>query len=112
MLLFAELGCSIVTGTSPTTAGKLASYLRNAGKSFPFALGLTFAERVSYQRAIEDVYWRHRIWPKEKSYPKPSLDAVMTQAQLENKVAEYLGNSQALEDYGSGRLLPSSYRLR
>jgi hypothetical protein len=23
---------------------------------------LTFAERVAYQRAIEDVYWRHRIW--------------------------------------------------
>jgi hypothetical protein len=26
---------------------------------------LTFAERVVYQRAIENVYWRHRIWPKE-----------------------------------------------
>ncbi len=25
---------------------------------------LTFAERVAYQRAIEEVYWRHRIWPK------------------------------------------------
>src|SRR6266568_4027586 len=24
---------------------------------------LSFAERVSYQRAIEEVYWRHRIWP-------------------------------------------------
>src|SRR5207237_360474 len=29
---------------------------------------LTFEERVSYQRAIEDVYWRHRLWPKENSY--------------------------------------------
>ena len=28
---------------------------------------LTFAERVAYQRAIEDVYWRHRIWPKENA---------------------------------------------
>ena len=26
---------------------------------------LTFDERVSYQRAIEEVYWRHRIWPEE-----------------------------------------------
>ena len=25
---------------------------------------LTFADRVAYQRAIEEVYWRHRIWPK------------------------------------------------
>src|SRR5215831_12312048 len=27
---------------------------------------LSFAERVAYQRAIEDVYWRHRIWPKDR----------------------------------------------
>ena len=60
---------------------------------------LTFAERVAYQRAIEDVYWRHRIWPKERPDPKPSLDAVMSQAQLEKKVTDYLRKSQALEDY-------------
>src|SRR5262245_10331498 len=59
----------------------------------------SFAERVAYQRAIEDVYWRHRIWPKENPNPKPSLDAVMSQTQLENKVADYLPKSQALEDY-------------
>jgi N-acetylneuraminic acid mutarotase len=60
---------------------------------------LTFADRVTYQRAIEEVYWRHRIWPKENPNPKPSLDAVMSEAQLEKKVADYLRNSQALEDY-------------
>ena len=54
---------------------------------------------MGYQQAIEDVYWRHRIWPKERPDPKPSLDAVMSQAQLEKKVTEYLRNSQALEDY-------------
>ena len=60
---------------------------------------LTFEERVSYQRAIEDVYWRHRIWPKENPLPKPSLDAVMSQAQLENKVTSYLRDSLVLEHY-------------
>ena len=60
---------------------------------------LTFADRVAYQRAIEEVYWRHRIWPKERPDPKPSLDAVMSQAQLEKKVEDYLRDSQALEDY-------------
>ena len=60
---------------------------------------LTFEERVSYQRAIEEVYWRHRIWPKERPDAKPALDAVMSRAQLEKKVADYLRNSQALEDY-------------
>ena len=58
---------------------------------------LTFEERVSYQRAIEEVYWRHRIWPKERRDSKPSLDAVMTPAQLEKKVANYLRNSEALD---------------
>src|SRR5947208_7355064 len=60
---------------------------------------LTFADRVAYQRAIEEVSWRHRIWPKENPNPKPSLDAVMSQAQLEKKVTDYLQKSQALEDY-------------
>lgn len=59
---------------------------------------LTFPERVTFQRAIEEVYWRHRIWPKERPDPKPSLDAVMSQAQLEKKVEDYLRNSQSLED--------------
>jgi N-acetylneuraminic acid mutarotase len=76
--------------------------------AIPFALGarqthaqrtLTFAQRVAYQRAIEDVYWRHRIWPKERPDAKPPLDAVMSQVQLEKKVADYLRNSQALEDH-------------
>ena len=60
---------------------------------------LTLAARVAYQRAIEEVYWRHRIWPKERPDSKPSLDAVMTRAQLDRKVEDYLRNSPALEDY-------------
>src|SRR5207253_7447330 len=67
--------------------------------SHPAAAGLTFADRVAYQRAIEEVYWRHRIWPKERPDPKPSLDQVMPPAQSEKKVEDYLHNSQALEDY-------------
>ncbi len=60
---------------------------------------LTFADRVAYQRAIEEVYWRHRIWPKANAGPKPPLDKVMSQAQIDKKVEDYLRNSQALEDY-------------
>src|SRR5207302_5516496 len=33
---------------------------------------LTFQERVAYQRAIEDIYWRPRIWPTERPDPKPT----------------------------------------
>ena len=55
---------------------------------------LTFAERVGYQYAIEEIYWRHRIWPKENPAPKPSLDAIISQRQLEQKVEAYVRKSQ------------------
>ena len=67
---------------------------------------LTFADRVAYQRAVEEVYWRHRVWPKERRDPKPSLDAVMSQTQLEKKVADYLRESQALEAYWQRSITP------
>src|SRR5438045_811047 len=60
---------------------------------------LSLADRIAYQRAIEEVYCRHRIWPKDRPDPKPSLDEVMPRSQLEQKVDDYLRNSQALEDY-------------
>src|SRR5947207_11772147 len=31
---------------------------------------LTLADRVAYQRAIEEVSWRHRIWPKANAVPQ------------------------------------------
>src|SRR5207248_4783109 len=58
---------------------------------------LTFADRVAYQRAIEEVYWQHRIWPRNggaNAGPKPPLDKVMSQAQIEEKVEDYRRNSQ------------------
>jgi N-acetylneuraminic acid mutarotase len=58
---------------------------------------LFFADRVTYQRAIEEVYWRHRIWPKERPDLKPSLAAVMSRAAIEKKVQDYLRNSELLE---------------
>src|SRR5438093_405990 len=67
---------------------------------------LTFADRVAYQRAIEDVYWQHRIWPKENRGPKPPLEKVMSQAEIEKKVEDYLRNSQALADYWQRPITP------
>jgi len=91
-LLFCGAICSVLTGTL------LGFFHPEASTKVPQRT-LTFAERVAYQRVIEDVYWRHRIWPKERPDPKPSLDIVMSQEQLENKVAGYLQNSQALENH-------------
>jgi hypothetical protein len=94
-VICATAACSIVSGA-------LLVFVRSEAPAKVSQRTLTFAQRVAYQRAIEDVYWRHRIWPRnrgERPDPKPSLDAMMTQAQLERKVADYLRKSQALEDY-------------
>src|SRR6187200_2897443 len=93
-LLFCAI-CWIIAGT-----GLAFFHAETVTKaSYPAAAGLTFADRVTYQRAIEEVYWRHRIWPKENSKPKPSLDEVMSAQQIEKKVEDYLCDSEALEDH-------------
>ena len=73
----------------------------------------SFAERVAYQRAIEDVYWRHRIWPKENPDPKP----VARCGDVSGAVGkEGYGLSTASHRRwritGSSQLLPISYKLR
>ena len=94
LLICAVAGCFVGSG------GLLAFFRPEASTkgSHPVGAGLTFAQRVAYQRAIEQVYWRHRIWPKERPDPKPTLAAGMSWTQLEKKVADYLRNSQELED--------------
>jgi N-acetylneuraminic acid mutarotase len=75
--------------------------------SHPATAGLTFAERVGYQRAIEEVYWRHRTSPKENAQPKPSFDAMISQTQLEKKVEECLRKSRLLADQRGWPITPS-----
>ena len=103
MLVCTAAMCSmIVTGT-------LLAFWRSDASvkvSHRAGAGLTFAARVSYQRAIEEVYWRHRIWPKENSKPKPSLDEVMSAKQIEKKVEDYLRDAHALEDYWQRPITP------
>src|SRR5437660_11805414 len=88
-LLLCAAACSIITGT-------LLAFFGPEAPSDLSQRTLTFAERVAYQRAIEDVYWRHRIWPEENLRPKPSLDEVMSDQQIEKKVEDYLHAAQAL----------------
>src|SRR5439155_465615 len=86
-LLLCAPACSIVTGT-------LLAFFRPEAPSKVSQRTLTFAERVAYQYAIEEVYWRHRIWPKENPGPKQALDAIVSQHQIEQKVEDYLCKSQ------------------
>src|SRR5882762_5212552 len=102
LVLCSAAVCSMITGTLLAFFHPQAP----AKTSHPAAAGLTFTQRVAYQRAIEEIYWRHRIWPEENSEPKPSLDEVMSPQQIERKVEDYLRESQALEDYWQRPITP------
>jgi N-acetylneuraminic acid mutarotase len=90
------LVCAAVCSFASAT---LLAFFRPEAPTKVFHRALTFEERVGYQRTIEEVYWCHRIWPKECPDPRPSLDTVMSRAQLAKKVEDYLRNSQALEHH-------------
>ncbi|MFQ5719446.1 MAG: hypothetical protein ACE5IK_07835 [Acidobacteriota bacterium] len=65
---------------------------------------LGFQERVACQRAIEDVYWRHRLWPAENPGPKPPLDAVLSVRVLQDRVREQLKTEALLASVWHRRL--------
>jgi len=58
---------------------------------------LTFEDRVAAQRAIEQVYWNHRIWPSANPAPKPPLSATMSDDAIRAKVTDTLRKSNALD---------------
>src|SRR5437879_406389 len=95
----------VLASENSTTLGANAQESA-ASAGAPAIRTLMFADRVAYQRAIEKVYWRHRIWPAANASPKLPLEKVMSQAQIEGKVEDYLRNSQALEDYWQRPITP------
>lgn len=57
---------------------------------------LSLEQRVAYQRAVEEVYWRHTVWPKQNAGPKPGLDEVAPLRETESKVVDVLSKPDAL----------------
>lgn len=55
--------------------------------------------RVGYARAIEEVYWRQRIWPQQNSTAKPPLGAMISAEQLQARAEDALRLSNAIEKY-------------
>ena len=101
-----RINIAVRTAACLILAGMLLAFFRPEPTPSVFHRTLTFAERAAYQRAIEKVYWQHRIWPKGRCDPKPSLEAVMSQQQIERKVEDYLRDSQALQDYWQRPITP------
>jgi len=57
---------------------------------------LSLEARVRYQRAVDEVYWRHTLWPQENSRPKPALDEIAPLAVTRARVEDALRMSDAL----------------
>src|SRR5262245_47458904 len=57
---------------------------------------LSFDERVDCQAAVEQVFDRHRIWPKDNPGPKPDFAVAVPRSVLVKKAADALAMSVAL----------------
>ena len=60
---------------------------------------LTFEERVEAQRAIERVFYSHRIWPDVNPTPKPPFEKMVPEEVIRKKVGDTLKKSILLNDY-------------
>ncbi|HYO63205.1 MAG TPA: hypothetical protein VER08_06065, partial [Pyrinomonadaceae bacterium] len=87
---FLAAACWVALGFAPFSTQVVSSQGQAAART------LSVAERVRYQRAVDEVYWRHTAWPHENAAAKPSLDEVMTTEQTAAKVEETLRKSEAL----------------
>ncbi|MEW6336411.1 MAG: hypothetical protein AB1625_03315, partial [Acidobacteriota bacterium] len=57
-----------------------------ASAAEPAAISLE--RRVAAQRAIEEVYWRHREWPEQNPGPKPALSAVLGERVIRERAED------------------------
>ena len=108
VLIALTLGCFALSPQAQSVSDATYAAARVAAPSQ--SRQLFFEDRVAYQRAIEEVYWRHRIWPKERPDRKPSLDAVMSQATIEQRVQDYLRHSELLEQSWQKPITPGQLR--
>ena len=73
------------------------------GKGLALARDLSFEDRVKAQKAIEQVYWNHRTWPKENPGPKPPLAAVISDEDIRRKVTGAAEEASCATDYPKNR---------
>ncbi len=60
---------------------------------------LKMNDRITCQKAIEQVYWNNRIWPEYNKTKKPSLKSILPDKLIKEKVEDVLKKSNALELY-------------
>ena len=91
---------TIVLGLLATTYFRSSAFSPNSQSS-----PLSFAERVSYEREVQAVYHKHRIYTE--STQKPSLDKILPLEATETKVADTLRKANALEQSLNIKITPA-----
>ncbi|MEJ5166305.1 MAG: hypothetical protein WHV67_04685, partial [Thermoanaerobaculia bacterium] len=56
-------------------------------------------ERIFYQKKIEEVFYKNRVWPKENKKPKPAFDEVINEEKIKEKVLNFLKKEQTLKTF-------------
>ena len=74
----------LVTSSTPVSSGR----------------AISFAERIQYQKVIDEIFWNHTAWPATNQAPKPAFDSVLSAEEIDLKVKQYLAKSEALASYG------------
>lgn len=67
---------------------------------------LSFEQRVACREKVEDVYWAHRLWPRENRAPKPPREAVVPRSAIARRVEESLRYEAALSGVWGRPLTP------
>src|SRR5262245_46468053 len=94
-----RIHCAALTLLSAlaTTGWGAAAQTLPVPRQSPVFGPLTIEQRAAARKAVEAIYWRHRIWPQENKSPKPPLSAVLPDAEIRVRVLDALRKSQALE---------------
>ncbi|MCC6133735.1 MAG: PKD domain-containing protein, partial [Acidobacteria bacterium] len=91
LVSFALLTAAGITDTRHALGAPMPFTTREASMRF------SLDERVHCQWVIEEVYWRHRLWPRENPGRKPSLAELVSREQVVSKVEDGMKKSAALD---------------
>ena len=82
------------------------SFLACSAGASTFNHNLSLADRIAYQKMMDEVFWKHTIWPVFNPQPKPTLRIMISDSEIRSKVEQYLIKSEALASFWHRPITP------
>ena len=82
------------------------SFLACSAGASTFNHNLSLADRIAYQKVMDEVFWKHTIWPASNPQPKPTLRIMISDSEIRSKVEQYLIKSEALASFWHRPITP------